>query len=540
MLRTRTASRAAAALLAAVFVVLTVACGGDGGPSKPSPSPDGSVTAVPTATPGDGKVTPGLIDLAQVKPLLKVTAKNGGDLTSGSHSLVIGDFNNDAEGDLLIGAPNADGPANERTDAGEAYVVFGPLSGDLDLAKETPDVTILGALPGDNLGHSARAGDLNGDGVDDILVGAPGVTAGFDPRTDQGRVYVFYGGDGLEDVYDLSNDVYDFTITGAEGFSRLGQSMALGDVNGDKANDLVVSAPFAGRKAGSPPGSPRTYVGEVYVVFGSRDLSGEANVAALEQDVLISGAQERAEFGTAVGVTDLNGDGKADIIVGERLGSPDQQRAGSGAAYVFKGRGTWDKRLSTGDDGQDGTIVGARASTQFGFPIATGDFNGDGKGDVAIGAQLDGNEDIESSGIARIFFGPAALRDIDLAKDNVDVTIQGADVAGLVPSALAAADLDSDGASELIIGAMLAGRADGRRSAGLVHTVRGGKGLKAMVDLGDTATGLTAIGATEDGKLGATVTAARLNANRAAVIAVAPGKAESAPGVVYVIEVEVQ
>jgi hypothetical protein len=110
------------------------------------------------------------------------------------------------------------------------------------------------------------AGDLNRDDTDDIIVGAPGVTAGFDPRSDQGRAYVFYGSAdvGDESELDLTEDVFDAAITGAEGFSRLGHAMDVGDVNGDGTQDLVAGAPFAGRKPGTPPGGERTSLGEVH------------------------------------------------------------------------------------------------------------------------------------------------------------------------------------------------------------------------------------------------------------------------------------
>ena len=294
MLRLPATCHVAAAIFAAALLLLTVSCGGDDDEPSPSPTQTEDGTPPPESV---GAVSGDVIDLASQPPVFSVQGENDDDFLSGSTSVALGDFNGDGEPDLLVGAPMADGPGEARVDGGEAYVIFGPLEDELDLADADPGVTIYGALPGDSLGYTVLAGDLNNDGTDDILVAAPGVTAGFDLRTDQGRVYVFYGGSELQDVYDLSEDVFDFTVTGAEGFSRLGHAMDIGDVNGDGAPDLVVGAPFAGRAPGSPPGSARTGLGEVYIIFGAGDLSGEKNIASLQQDVLISGKQGPPSFG---------------------------------------------------------------------------------------------------------------------------------------------------------------------------------------------------------------------------------------------------
>jgi hypothetical protein len=90
-------------------------------------------------------------------------------------STAAGDASGDGVDDLLAGVPFADGPDNEREDAGEALVVFGRdgLSGDIDLAEDEPGLRILGALPGDTLGFGVAGVDINGDGIDDVIVGAP-------------------------------------------------------------------------------------------------------------------------------------------------------------------------------------------------------------------------------------------------------------------------------------------------------------------------------------------------------------------------------
>ncbi len=475
--------RSAAALLAAALLLYMTACGGtdDKTDSTTQPSDDASTTA------SAGPRTPGApIELASNDSVVDAVGEDPGDLLTGSTSLAFGDFNDDGKADILIGASQADGPDNGRTDGGEAYVLFGPLDGTMELGQGKADLTIFGASAGDNLGFAVLAADVNDDGVDDAIVAAPGVTAGFDPRSDQGRVYVFFGSDdfdGRGDI-DLTQDAFDFTVTGAEGFSRLGYAIASGDVDGDGVQDLVIGAPFAGRKPDTPPGSERTALGEVYVILGGQDLSGERNIAALDQDSLISGAFAFAEFGAAVASADINDDGRDDIIVGaHRTNLENPPRASSGAAYVFFGRSKLPERISAQDGDQDVTILGVGPSA-FGFPIAAGDFNGDGTGDFAVGAQLETSENVQNRGSVRVFFGDDNFPDeIDLAEDSADVTLTGALESEFLPSALTSSGAGEGEPDDLIIGSMLANADDSRFGSGIAYVVTLSGDAQDTIDL---------------------------------------------------------
>jgi hypothetical protein len=115
--------------------------------------------------------------------------------------LTIGDFNGDGVDDILVGTPAADGPANNRNLAGEAYVIFGrpTLGGTIDLASSEEIVTIYGADAGDKLG-SVAAGDVNGDGVDEVLVAAPRAAGVGGTRQACGEAYVLRLGDSDGDA----------------------------------------------------------------------------------------------------------------------------------------------------------------------------------------------------------------------------------------------------------------------------------------------------------------------------------------------------
>jgi hypothetical protein len=468
-------------------------------------------------------------------------ARDGGDLINVGATLALGDFNDDGDMDALIGAPQGDGPGNKREDAGEAYVVFGPLDESRELGAGGADVTVFGAAAGDGLGSSTLAGDLSGDGVDDVIIGAPGVTAGFDPRSDQGRVYVFYGNRdfGKDAERDLTEDVFDFTVTGAEGFSRLGHALAMGDVNGDSVQDLVGGAPFAGRKPGTPPGGERTALGEVYVIFGSGDLTGEMNIARDEFDVLLSGAIAFGQFGASVGAGDVTGDGTDDIVVGAYRAADDAQGVGSGFAYLFEGNSNLEGRLSVQDGDQDSTITGPALSS-LGYPLVVADFDGDGTADIALGAQLESAGLLDRQGAVHIVLGSETFGgDVD-AGEAATATITGSITGELFPSALGAADVDGDGTADLIAGSALAGAAD-RPGAGVVYVFTSlGEEPKAL-DLSTDTAPITILGAASDDRVGGAVAGGSLSGDARGLLLLAAGagagNGDQNTGVVYVVPV---
>lgn len=538
MLRSARTIKSAAALLAAALIILGSACGGD--------DDDGATgSSAPTGATGPSVTGGGLlaqtIDLGDNTGFTAYAGQDAADLVNVGATLALGDFNDDGNTDALIGAPQADGPENDRDDAGEAYVVSGPLEEDTLLGAGSAYVTFFGAAAGDGLGSTVLAGDLNNDGVDDVLIGAPGVTAGFDPRSDQGRVYVFFGGADLGDdpERDLTEDIFDVTVTGAEGFSRLGHAMDMGDVNGDGLQDLVVGAPFAGRKAGTPPGGERTALGEVYVIYGSEDLSGERNISRDEFDVLLSGGVAFGQFGASLGVGDVNGDGLDDVAVGAYRTAAYTQGSTSGVAYLFHGDSELRGRLSVEKGDQDATIVGP-ASSSFGFPLVVADFNGDTVADIAAGAQLQTSGLLDREGAAHVIFGSDDIDGQMEASAIASITITGSIAGELFPSALGVADIDGDGAADLIAGSGLAGPA-GRPGAGLVHVFTGLRSAASSIDLAEETAPLTILGAANDDRLGGALAGGSLEDDIRGVLLLAaragPGNGDANAGVVYFVPV---
>ena len=500
-----------------MFMLVVAACGGD----APPPSPTPTDTVEPNLTPTQPGPTPTIVlpgpglDLGTESPQLTVFGIDFQDFAEGIPSLSHGDFNDDGFADILIGAPGADGPDNAREGAGEAYVIFGRpnLPTSLDLAETEQDITIYGRSEDDGLGYSVLGADVNGDGIEDILVGAPGTTGGEDPRTDQGEVYVFFGSPDLGGTLDITSESQSLTITGAEGFSRVGHAIASGDVNGDGTRDILLGAPFAGREPGTPPGSSRTEVGEVYAIFGGPDLGGHISIPAAEQDLTIVGEQRFGQFGATVAAGDVNADGIIDIIVGAPQSDGADGAPAAGAVYVFFGAEPLGGRLTIAEDAEDAAVVGTEEDQALGFPLVSGDFNADGIGDIATGARLTDGPDGGrfAGGAVYVTFGRADLGGtLSLAAGEQDVAIFGAAVSQLLPSSLASGDLNDDGADDLILGSGFAGGPGVRPGAGVAYVLLGGPGFSS-IDLAEGGQTLAVVGVEAGDSLGSSVTLARVS-----------------------------
>ena len=319
------------------------------------------------------------------------------------HSVAYADLNGDGFDDIILGGPGSHSGAPYIP--GSVFVIFGHGAGLPDIDLTTPlngtnGFRITGVTLNDYTGTSvASAGDVNGDGVDDLAIGTL--------RFGVGKTYIVFGQSGGGWGANLALSSLDgtngFVISGevSADFAGLSVSSA-GDVNGDGIDDMLVGAARQ-----SPHGA---YSGAAYVVFGKNSgFPNEINLASLDgfSGFKISGVAAHdysGEIVTAGG--DVNGDGFDDLIVSAPRAAP--HGAKSGAVYVVFGKASGfgaDIDLSSLDGSNGFKLNGAAASDYTGFSVAGGrDINGDGLDDIVIGARhasANGNQ----SGETYVVFG---------------------------------------------------------------------------------------------------------------------------------------
>lgn len=401
-------------------------------------------------------------DLAKSQADLVVTGARPGDMLG--TAVAVGDINGDGRLDLLIGAAGADGPdglPERRRDAGAVYVIYGrPVPHKLiDIFDGDQDITLHGETPGDRFGASVATGDLNGDGIADLIVGATDADGPRKERANAGQVYLFFGSTSLPSTIDLARQDAAMTVFGRNSTDQLGSVLLSADVNGDGFEDLLIAAHQA-----DGPGNGRNNAGEVYILFGSTTLPATVDLAKNRPDVHIYGADAGDTLGVSVALGDVNGDAYPDVILGAPGASgPQNKRPGAGEVSVLLGgpslQGVYD--LAVGR--YDLIIYGADAGDRLGRAVASGQIGGasfdEPFWDLVLGADsADGPENKRlNAGEAYLLLGQDPLPPtIDLqAKDApVAAIFLGVEADDRLGSAAIAGDLDGDGLAEVILGAL--------------------------------------------------------------------------------------
>jgi hypothetical protein len=373
-------------------------------------------------------------------------------------ALASGDFDRDGHADLAIGV-RADRVGKDDVRGGAVNVLYGSSHG---LTADGDQLWSLANLPGvpargDSFGVALASGDLNADGYWDLAIGVPGRDLATAP--DAGEVVVLRGGPhGLTATGSRTLTRASAGAAGSSAGFRFGSALAAGDVNGDGRADLAVGAPIESRGGaamflGAPTGV--TTAGSQWWTQASPGI-----------DDVVDGGDR---FGAALAIADFDDDGHGDLAIGTPNIVID---AAVGKVIVLPGTSTgptasghqvWDSPVEGTDDW----------GPEFGFALASGDFDGDGAHDLAIGAPWTGSR----RGSVYVLYGGSSGLDAAGAQlwsqDSAGVpgTSEDDDVFGI---AVAALDVDRSGQADLAIGA--SGESAHRAAAGRVSVIPGRAG----------------------------------------------------------------
>ncbi len=362
-----------------------------------------------------------------------------------------GDVNGDGLADLIVGAL-LDGPNGSTSSA--SFVVFGKTDGtavELSAVESGTGGFVIngvGAINNSSRFHISSAGDVNGDGLADLIVGAPFNVLGNESR---GANFVVFGNnDGTAvELSDVESGAGGFVINrvGSRDFDGDSVSSA-GDINGDGLADLIVGTSYDdpnGKKSGAS-----------FVVFGKSDSTAVelSNVEDGNGGFVINGVSKFDFSGDSVSSAgDVNDDGLADLIVGASGDDPNRQK--SGASFVVFGKTDgMALELSAVENGTGGFVInGVDRYDLSGFSVSSaGDVNGDGLADLIVGAP--GND---PSGASFVVFGRTDGTIVELSVVETGIggfVINGVSVGDTSGESVSSAgDVNGDGFADLIVGA---------------------------------------------------------------------------------------
>ncbi len=366
---------------------------------------------------------------------------------------IAGDVNDDGYSDIIAGAPWAESGGD---DAGKVYMFFG---GPPSVMDAEADVTISGSDNNDNLGLSVSpAGDVNGDGFDDIIIGSPNRYKSGNPYA--GEAYIFYGGPSLGSKAGypaLQADDADVILSGENAQDKFGSTVSwAGDFNKDGFDDVIVGAPFADGGGNSK--------GRAYIYYGGISMNSTV-------DVKITGAANLDNLGSSLArAGDVNNDGYGDVIIGAPMADVDTLADNKGEAYIIYGGGGGAGSIDLAGSVSSLTVLsGFEAFEHLGTSLGYGgDVNNDGYDDVVVGGQYLGL-DSTITGSAYIYLGGASVDSVP------DVVFTGEQQSDWFGSAVAGAgDVNGDGYYDLIVGAYLADAGDGEDNGGKAYLYMGG------------------------------------------------------------------
>ncbi len=384
-----------------------------------------------------------------------------------------------------------------------------PVSAEEFSASELDDLP--SSTTNNQAGETFTHGDINGDGYDDLFIGAPNNTAS------TGAVYLIYGSsDGIAVSGTQSIDAADVTIDGASVSDSAGAALAMGDINGDGYDDLIIGAPDQGTSAGS-----------IYILYGSAvAFSTTVGLEDIHSE-FIGSAPDSA--GQSIAVGDVNNDGFDDILVGAT-----GNNSFAGAAYLIYGQADQFVAETTLESAAV-KFSGENSEDLAGYRVAIGDVTGDGYGDLLIGVYGDDGYGTDSGAVCVVYGQATALTSRSLA--TADGKIVGESSEDHAAGPMATGDINSDGYDDLFIA--VPAESSYVDSAGAIYLILGQESAFASSEVVPAVAEVKITGLSPGDAIGSDLTLGDVNHDGSFDLFVGAGSADTSDqdrGTAYLIE----
>lgn len=403
---------------------------------------------------------PATVDFAADEQDVKILGPTAG--SSLGFSAAQGDLNGDGKADLVVGAPFATVDGAQR---GAAYIFFGPLQpGTIDLSQDAAGVTLSGVISTGFFGDSLATGDVDGDGTQDLVIGATFSAVDSSSATQVGAVYVFLGSEDWPS--DLTAADANTALFGEEQGDELGDFVVTGDVNGDEIDDIIATA-----EAADGPGNERSVSAEVHILYGRENFENDYGPG--EDDVIIYGARQNDTIGFSLATGDLDGDGTDDLAMSAHLVDIDGI-ARAGTVYLLYGSEDIPSVVDMLSP-PDGivSIRGESTSDLLATSLAIADVTGDEAPELLVGGSFVDTRGRADAGSVFVLGASALSGSLPVTGDALLLRYDGMAPNDHLGSNISAGDIDGDGILEIVtIAENAAGPAAGRPGAGRVYVLK--------------------------------------------------------------------